>query len=55
MRNSGWRVTSTASVKCVEGDAETETFLQGAGMPSMSDDLARGTVSDTLATIPRVP
>jgi asparagine synthase (glutamine-hydrolysing) len=36
----------------VEKSAETEGFLQGWGLPSMPDDLARATASDTLGYIP---
>jgi asparagine synthase (glutamine-hydrolysing) len=38
--------------ECVEGIAEPGTFLQGWGLPSMPDDLARATASDTLGYIP---
>jgi asparagine synthase (glutamine-hydrolysing) len=36
----------------VEKNAETESFLQGWQLPSMPDDLARATASDTLGYIP---
>jgi asparagine synthase (glutamine-hydrolysing) len=37
---------------CVDRNAESECFLQGWEMPSMPDDLARATASDTLGYIP---
>jgi asparagine synthase (glutamine-hydrolysing) len=36
----------------VEKSTETESFLQGWNLPSMPDDLARATASDTLGYIP---
>ena len=38
--------------ECVEGSTERESFLQGWSLPSMPDDLARATASDTLGYIP---
>ncbi len=48
-----WMACYTDSFrKCVERNAETESFLQGWELPSMPDDLARATASDTLGYIP---
>jgi asparagine synthase (glutamine-hydrolysing) len=38
--------------ECIESDTEAESFLQGWSLPSMPDDLARATASDTLGYIP---
>jgi asparagine synthase (glutamine-hydrolysing) len=38
--------------ECVEATPDSESFLQGWQLPSMPDDLARATASDTLGYIP---
>jgi asparagine synthase (glutamine-hydrolysing) len=48
-----WIACYTDSFReCIEKNAETESFLQGWDLPSMPDDLARATASDTLGYIP---
>lgn len=48
-----WMTSYTADFReCVEGNAETESFLQGWGLPSIPDNVARATASDTLGYIP---